>query len=94
MRFSSTIIARMTAKEKTAAKLEKKVIAADNQVENNIYFALGGVTVSSRERVKLQQHAAYLKENPETSVTLIGFTDDLGSRLPLRIDNRFNPRRS
>ncbi|MBN8514862.1 OmpA family protein [Accumulibacter sp.] len=70
----------MTAQEKTAATLEQKVIAAANQVENNIYFSLGGVTVSSRERAKLQQHAAYLKENPETSVTLIGFTDDLGSR--------------
>ncbi|WP_374683423.1 OmpA family protein [Accumulibacter sp.] len=70
----------MTAQEKTAATLEQKVIAAANQVENNIYFSLGGVTVSSRERAKLQQHAAYLKENTETSVTLIGFTDDLGSR--------------
>ncbi|EXI81053.1 MAG: Minor outer membrane protein Omp16 [Candidatus Accumulibacter appositus] len=51
-----------------------------NQVENNIYFSLGGVTVNRQERAKLQQHASYLKENPEKSVTLIGYTDDLGSR--------------
>ena len=69
-----------TAQEKNAAALEAKVIASANRVENNIYFSLGGVTVSRQERAKLQQHAAHLKENPEMSVTLIGYTDDLGSR--------------
>ncbi|MCB1933383.1 OmpA family protein [Accumulibacter sp.] len=66
--------------EKAAQVLEKKVIAAANQTESNIYFSLGGVTVSRQEKIKLQQHAADLKANPEKSVTLIGFTDDLGSR--------------
>ncbi|MCP5247043.1 MAG: OmpA family protein [Candidatus Accumulibacter sp.] len=61
------------------AAAEEKVIAA-NKDENNIYFPLGGVKVSSRGKAKLQQHAEYLKANPETSVTLIGYTDDLGSR--------------
>ena len=65
--------------EDTPSALEEKVIAA-NREEDNIYFPLGGVTVSTREKAKLQQHAAYLKANSEKSVTLIGYTDDLGSR--------------
>jgi len=69
-----------TAQEKSAAAVDRKVMVTANQVQNNIYFSLGGVTVNSRERAKLQQHASYLKEHPEQSVTLIGYTDDLGSR--------------
>lgn len=65
--------------QETAAALEEKVIAA-NKPEDNIYFTLGAVTVSRLEKVKLQQHAAYLKENPRKTLTLIGYTDDLGSR--------------
>lgn len=69
-----------TAQEQKAAAVDRKVMVTANQVENNIYFSLGGVTVNRQERAKLQQHASYLKENPEKSVTLIGYTDDLGSR--------------
>lgn len=69
-----------SAQESSAAALEAKVIAAANRSENNIYFAFGGVSVSRLERAKLQQHADYLKANPDKSVTLIGYTDDLGSR--------------
>jgi outer membrane protein OmpA-like peptidoglycan-associated protein len=29
---------------------------------------------------KLRQHAEYLKQNPKTVVTLVGYVDDAGSR--------------
>ncbi|WP_313951567.1 OmpA family protein [Accumulibacter sp.] len=65
--------------EKEEAAVEAKVIASSRE-EDNIYFSLGSVTVVSREKAKLQLHAEYLKQNPDTTVTLIGYTDDLGSR--------------
>ena len=48
--------------------------------ENNIYFALGATNVDQAGENKLREHAARLKEDPKLLVTLIGLTDNSGSR--------------
>ena len=48
--------------------------------ENNIFFPLRSTTVDDLGKEKLRQHAARLKLNPKELVTLVGYTDDLGSR--------------
>ena len=48
--------------------------------ENNIYFDSGSTDVSARGNAKLQAHVERLKNDPDSYVTLVGHTDDLGSR--------------
>lgn len=48
--------------------------------ENNIYFSSGSTRVDSAGEQKLRSHALRLAENRKTIVTLIGLTDDQGSR--------------
>lgn len=48
--------------------------------ENAIFFASGSSRLDADGERKLQRHAARLKTDPKLSVTLVGHTDDLGSR--------------
>ena len=48
--------------------------------ENNIYFESGSTTVDVRGKIKLRIHADRLKADRDNRVTLVGHTDDLGSR--------------
>ncbi len=57
---------------------EVQVMAAvDN--ENNVFFVLGSSGVDAVGRKKVQDHARRLKADPKLEVTLVGYTDDLGS---------------
>ncbi|MBV5345333.1 MAG: OmpA family protein [Rhodoferax sp.] len=47
---------------------------------NSIYFTFGTTHVDLDGQQKLRAHALRLKENPDLEVTLIGHTDNLGSR--------------
>lgn len=48
--------------------------------ENRIFFSPGGTQVDSAGRRKLEAHALMLKADAKLIVTLVGMTDDLGSR--------------
>lgn len=48
--------------------------------ENSIYFALGATSVDQDGEKKLREHAERLKDDPKLLVTLIGLTDNSGSR--------------
>ncbi|MBP8170117.1 MAG: OmpA family protein [Azonexus sp.] len=57
---------------------EVQVMAAvDN--ENNVFFVLGSSGINAVGRKKVQDHARRLKADPKLEVTLVGYTDDLGS---------------
>jgi len=57
---------------------EAEVMAAvDN--ENNVFFVLGASVVDAVGRKKVRHHAERLKADPKLEVTLVGYTDDLGS---------------
>lgn len=57
---------------------EAQVMAAvDN--ENNVFFVLGAAMVDAVGRKKVRDHAERLKADPKLEVTLVGYTDDLGS---------------
>ena len=57
---------------------EAQVMAAvDN--ENNVFFVLGASAIDAAGRKKVQHHAERLKADPKLEVTLVGYTDDLGS---------------
>lgn len=45
-----------------------------------IYFPTRVAIVDDAGKKKLRQHAEYLKQNPKTVVTLVGYVDDAGSR--------------
>ncbi len=47
---------------------------------HNVYFPLGSHALSSEAMTALKRHARRLNGNPRLVVTLIGHTDDLGSR--------------
>lgn len=46
----------------------------------SIYFASAETAIDETGKAQLRQHAARLKEDPRLVVTLIGFTDNQGSR--------------
>lgn len=48
--------------------------------ENSVYFSFGEATIDEHGIQFLRQQATLLKENPLKIVTLIAFTDNLGSR--------------
>ena len=58
---------------------ESQVMAAVDR-ENSVFFQRGVAVLEAAEKQKLQQHAARLKADRKLSVTLIGYTDDQGSR--------------
>ncbi len=47
---------------------------------NNVYFTFGSTAVDPAGQQKLRSHALRLQEDPELVVTLIGHTDNMGSR--------------
>lgn len=47
---------------------------------NSIYFNIGATQIDPKGREKLRAHAARLKNDRDLDVTLIGYTDHLGSR--------------
>lgn len=57
---------------------DKPEIAPDE--ETNVFFMLASSTLSRDEKDKLRRHAARLKEDGEQIVTLVGHTDNTGSR--------------
>jgi len=63
----------------TAPVLDEKEPAAvsDDKV---IYFPLRITAVDDIGKQKLRLHAEYLKQNPKTILTLVGYTDNQGSR--------------
>ena len=48
--------------------------------ENSIYFAFGRTEIDNSGAMLLRQNATRLKANPLQTVTLVAFTDNLGSR--------------
>lgn len=60
-------------------------VAADNAItpsseENNIYFALRSAIVDETQKEKLRDHAHRLKLNRKEIVSLVGHSNDQGSR--------------
>lgn len=80
--------------QQTASKpLYAETPASAEQVSDQvIYFAQGDAALSEESREKLKQAALYLKQNPKRLVTLMTFSESLGSRtFTLAImDNRLN----
>jgi peptidoglycan-associated lipoprotein len=48
--------------------------------ENSVYFGLASTRIDDAGRQVLRRHAAKLQADPKLTVTLSGYTDDLGSR--------------
>ena len=48
--------------------------------EDSIYFSFGKKDIDNRGKAVLQRHAIRLKDNPLQVVTVVAFTDNLGSR--------------
>ena len=57
-------------------KFKNNIIAS----ENSIYFLFGKTEIDSSGMILLRRNATRLKENPQQVVTLVAFTDNLGSR--------------
>lgn len=57
---------------------EAQLMAAVDE-ENNVFFVLGSSSVNAAGRMTARRHAERLKANPKLEVTLVGYTDDLGS---------------
>ncbi len=74
-----TAAAEPTQPPTEATRTEAQVIAAVD-VPNSIFFARGSAEIDAAGKAALQAHAARLKDNPKLRVSLIGHTDDLGSR--------------
>lgn len=64
--------------EATHSPSEAQLMAAVDD-ENNVFFVLGSSGVNAAGRLTVRRHAERLKANPKLEVTLIGYTDDLGS---------------
>lgn len=50
-----------------------------DDTDGNVYFSSGDTKVNERGQEVLRRHASRLKENPHQVVTLVGYTDPLGS---------------
>ena len=69
----------VVAKPELAPQAE--LAPAPEQIEEkNIYFESASTTVGVHGKIKLRAHADRLKADPASLVTLVGHTDDLGSR--------------
>ena len=68
--------------EPVAAPVAVRVESSEFVVldENNVFFDSGATTVDERDQVKLRAYAERLKNDAKAYLTLIGHTDDLGSR--------------
>lgn len=68
--------ANVKVKPATARRIEPM---PDVTPENNVFFASGDVKVDERGQELLRRHATRLKDNPQQVITLVGYTDPLGS---------------
>lgn len=59
------------AAEKAAA--ERAALAAENS--DNVFFTINSAYIRSTEAAKVVQLAAWMKENPDFTVTLVGYAD-------------------
>lgn len=67
--------------KKAPAQPAQKDVPPDLIVEeNNIYFSSGSTRVDAAGEQELRRHASRMAENRKMVVTLIGLTDDQGSR--------------
>lgn len=48
--------------------------------EDNVFFRIRSALISAEDQEKLKRHAERLKADRRTTVTLVGHTDELGSR--------------
>lgn len=64
----------------TPAREERGAGAPAVDLENSVFFPLGGVLVDEAGEASLRRHAERLKEDSDLRLLLIGHTDDLGSR--------------
>lgn len=68
------------APAETLARAADEKMADSRNDEFNVYFALGSSDLLPAEREKILRHAERLKEHAKAYVTLVGHTDDSGSR--------------
>lgn len=59
---------------------ESEVTAETENDKNSIYFTVGSTQIDREGQEKLRAHASRLKNDPDLDVTLVGYTDSLGSR--------------
>lgn len=70
-----------TSVEKAApVPMPEEKATADVNDDKTIYFPLRVTAVDEEGKEKLRRHVEYLKQNPTTVVTLVGYVHDLGSR--------------
>lgn len=69
---------RHSRDESTAQPVDEVLPPPDYQ--NSVYFGLASYAVGSEAEAVLKRHAEKLNRNPRLVVTLVGHTDDLGSR--------------
>lgn len=60
-------------------RTEAQLIAAV-QIEDSVFFERGAVELDDHQAANLRLHAERLKSSPKQRVTLIGYTENLGSR--------------
>lgn len=66
-------------KETTLSTERDKTLAATSP-QNDVYFSDDDTKVNERGQEVLRRHALRLREHPHQVVTLVGYTDPLGSR--------------
>lgn len=65
---------------KPDAEASPETPAAKSDDSDNVYFTFGATAVDPKGQEKLRAHALRLQEDPKLVVTLIGQTDNMGSR--------------
>ena len=76
---TQTAAAEPAPQPSEAPRTDAQVIAAVDR-PNSIFFARGSAEIDATGKAALQAHALRLKDNPKLRVSLIGHTDDQGSR--------------
>lgn len=69
----------LTAQPSKAQDRQDPVPPHTSQDADSVYFRLGATNIDAEGKKKLRQHAAKLKKDSDLEVTLIGYTDNLGS---------------
>lgn len=65
--------------QESPTRTEEQLIASV-PVENSVFFERGSAEIGENGVANLRLHAERLKSNPKERVTLIGYTENLGSR--------------
>lgn len=63
----------------SVAQREAQLIATVDE-KNSVFFASSSVVLNAEAEQKMQQHVLRIKADPKLVVSLVGHTDDLGSR--------------